>query len=881
MAKQEGQFSSQAIRETLKFCVISIFFALMISVGCTSRDEPAPTPTDDYWDLLDDIYDNGGIIGGGIRAINPTPVSTPYPDMYAWAYTIATRAVPMARPTQDQGYPGNYPIAYICEARNLNKEWPDYDAGDPNLGIDFSELDDCFTDTAGYTVTLGSGVAVSIPVILNIPPLWVSQAGSGDSGDPYNKSYLPDWLATPSAATFKSSGSNNHYVGYEYDELQTYLVKFIEKAGAHFDADASMYNRLAAVRIRVGVDGESSPIYGVSPDTTTSMLQQHEASYSTCAQYIAFINALKGAARSAFPGKPVVVMSTLKPGYSCSPSQAEGGSTLRKNIVETAVASGKPIGLSNHNLKSSSTDFDSYAGMTYEDWRTLVSLKTADENNLPALAEFGDSKGVSSSWVGSNSDDWREWYWATLMGYGAQADWIAYNSTWSGYMSIWGMWFADCISNPRCAAVVFHDLEQPGWGWDDPNYGYGDLRGDLARNVTLANATRYPQSCRPALATAARATATAIKAGGSLAYTPLPCWGDALPTPKATLISLPTPNETVQPRPTFEPTADLNMLQRLADRQARYIGASGAMTLTLNSEWAYAEDTYEDSTLRVIYLDSNSADFTVAWPTGPSATATRVIDRKGDGIWKLEQWKGDLYTDGNIIITNGAAQTWLHMVGFVLSGSDAEPTATPTPAPTATPSYAPISCPTLAVTVDGELSEWSAVTPVALSADTSSYLKTAPTVTATPAAANINGAFYCAWSGSTLYVAGTITDATVLEPAGSYRNGDSALVAVDGKGDGFSRLRADDHDFYIPAPASGETKSAYVLDYDLYPVAVTAIIKDTANGWQFEMSVPNSVHQGGTLTDKFMGLQYGLYDRDAGTRFMYHLMSNHRRGEFD
>lgn len=174
------------------------------------------------------------------------------------------------------------------------------------------------------------------------------------------------------------------------------------------------------------------------------------------------------------------------------------------------------------------------------------------------------------------------------------------------------------------------------------------------------------------------------------------------------------------------------------------------------------------------------------------------------------------------------------------------------------------------------------MTPVALSYSSAGYVEAAATVTATPAAANASGDFYCGWSGSTLYFAGVISDATLLPPEGAYRNGDAALVSVDGRGDGFTRLRADDHDLYIPAPASGALGSAMVLDYDAYPIAVTAVISATATGWQFEISVPNTIHQGGTFTtDSIIGLQYGLYDRDGGSNATYQIVAYRRRGDMD
>jgi len=988
---------------------------------------------------------------GGSRYISYIIGATSYPDILSWAGAFP-QATPAPRRTYDPLYPGNYPIGMICLTQNLNEVWPSSDPADIAwTTVSGGGYDGCFANTATFTITLGSGQVISQPVILDFPPDFYAPGGSGTSGSPYGTLYLPGWMASDTyVQKFTSTVSGKYYYGLHYDNMSTVIPTLIAAAGARYTATPEIWDRIAAIRLRVGSLGEPYPIFPMDVDAASyaniqKLYTQHQNAFATCDEYKQWINILASSAAAAFPNKPILIMSS---GDVCA---SYGGVAFRATRLNQSVATGTPIGITQNLFTSHRADASAPTAYPYREYKNFSVIAKANALSLPGMAEFAQNpSGSYANDAGSNYDNFREWYWTLMQGFGSDADIINFGIGWRSYFSTWGMWIADCLSNARCGAIFFRDIEDPYYTYNINTSGYADSIGDLGRNLMLQTPTAYPQGCRINLATAAAVRVAAVT---PYVYTPFPCNGTVLPTPAGTRQTTPTPNAI----------GDVDMLQRLADRQARYISASSVMTVAIESSWSYYDDLYEDSTLRIIYLDSHADNFTVYWPDTVASVASEEINRTGSGIWVSHDITTDIYASGNITVSNTSAnqKVWLHMIGVVLSDdsptatptstpvtpsptpsrtptSTSSPTATPvtgtirgtaftdtdrngtldggesgiadsgvyltqgeelidstttdvsgvytfttialglysvtsdtpvgyelttsdgnpatanvtssdvitinfgfalpltptstpqtpsptptmtptstststrtatptststststptsaptstptqspvplgTMTPTSTPAWTPISCPTMAVTVDGTLTEWAAKTPVALSAGNAAYIEVAATVTATPVAANIDSLFYCGWSGSTLYFAGIITDTVVLEPSGSYRNGDSALVALDGKGDGFSRLRADDHDLYIPAPGDGELSSATVLDYDLYPLGVTTVISDTADGWYFEMSVPNAIHQAGSLTTSmFIGVQYGLYDRDGGTRATYQIMSARRRGDLD
>jgi hypothetical protein len=299
---------------------------------------------------------------------------------------------------------------------------------------------------------------------------------------------------------------------------------------------------------------------------------------------------------------------------------------------------------------------------------------------MPSYLEYGNSPGFGAySWAGSGSDNYREWYWANVVGFAGNPDYIAFNRNWSPYVTSLGMRISDCMSNPACGMIYFRDLEYPTWTFDPLGYSYSGIRGDAGHNLTLANATAYPQGCNTNLKNAA---ATVVAGLSEMTiYQPIPCNWTPLPTPAATI------------QPTYTPNAagDFNMLQRLANRQARQIGANQTMTITMDSDWIAVGRTYTETGYSLIYMDDSATDFSVVYPVAAGTTVTETVHRGDTKLWQDHQWTDDAYitAGGAIKIVNGASPLWVH--ALMVNGIDAGLSNTPTPSPTATRTPSPTS----------------------------------------------------------------------------------------------------------------------------------------------------------------------------------------------
>lgn len=188
----------------------------------------------------------------------------------------------------------------------------------------------------------------------------------------------------------------------------------------------------------------------------------------------------------------------------------------------------------------------------------------------------------------------------------------------------------------------------------------------------------------------------------------------------------------------------------------------------------------------------------------------------------------------------------------------ATPTATTTATPTATPTaaFTPQACPSVAVTVDGALTEWGAVTPVAVSGTPGAY-SYSNDMDGTPSA--VSGAFYCAHDTEYLYLAGVVTDGTVLTAPYGLEAGDAVTVAIDGYADGMQAPGYDDHSLTV-----GTTGRVY--DYMIYSADVTASAAIASPGWRFELRVPAALVQDkdNLLTiGQQIGLTYTIINRDT------------------
>jgi hypothetical protein len=190
------------------------------------------------------------------------------------------------------------------------------------------------------------------------------------------------------------------------------------------------------------------------------------------------------------------------------------------------------------------------------------------------------------------------------------------------------------------------------------------------------------------------------------------------------------------------------------------------------------------------------------------------------------------------------------------------PTVTRTPGPTratATATLTPtawsgITCPTAVVTVDANRADWTAIpaTPMPLSAANASYIWPA----VTPSVADLSGIFWCAHSSDTLYLSGVITDSVLYQDSAPIDD-DAAQIAVDGWGDGFLRYRADDHELTI-------TQDGRLRDLATLPITATVATTLTVGGWQFEIGIPKAIIELPTLTQRIIGLVFGLIDDDDG-----------------
>jgi hypothetical protein len=251
------------------------------------------------------------------------------------------------------------------------------------------------------------------------------------------------------------------------------------------------------------------------------------------------------------------------------------------------------------------------------------------------------------------------------------------------------------------------------------------------------------------------------------------------------------------------------------------------------------------------------------------------------------------------------------------SARDLVPSRTPTPRPSFTPAptrtptptanWAVQHCPELAVTVDGALTEWAAVTPVALNVAQAAAVFVAPSVRATwtlvptalprtgtgtptltpaptltprptatpaPAVADLAALFYCAHDGAgTLYLAGNITDTALVNAVGSLTNGDAASITLDLLADGLRQPRQDDHDLTL-------AWDGRLRDYDAYPFAATAAT-DTGltNAWRFELAIPPTSYGDLPFFDGAynFGATWGYYDNRGGATWAYRLLSAKRR----
>ena len=101
-----------------------------------------------------------------------------------------------------------------------------------------------------------------------------------------------------------------------------------------------------------------------------------------------------------------------------------------------------------------------------------------------------------------------------------------------------------------------------------------------------------------------------------------------------------------------------------------------------------------------------------------------------------------------------------------------------------------------------------------------------------------------------------ITDSVLYQDSAPIDD-DAAQIAVDGWGDGFLRYRADDHELTI-------TQDGRLRDLATLPITATVATTLTVAGWQFEIGIPREIIELPTLTQRLIGLVFGLIDDDDG-----------------
>ena len=128
--------------------------------------------------------------------------------------------------------------------------------------------------------------------------------------------------------------------------------------------------------------------------------------------------------------------------------------------------------------------------------------------------------------------------------------------------------------------------------------------------------------------------------------------------------------------------------------------------------------------------------------------------------------------------------------------------------------------------------------------------------------------FKCAWDVAALYVSGIITDSVVTSSTGGVYAQDSAVIGIDGRGDGQNRPLQDEHQIAI-------TAANKVMDMMVYPVVHTSAVVVSGAGWTFEIRIPRAVIAWPMGEGGIIGLTWELYDKDTGDRYWSgHLVSD-------
>jgi hypothetical protein len=134
-----------------------------------------------------------------------------------------------------------------------------------------------------------------------------------------------------------------------------------------------------------------------------------------------------------------------------------------------------------------------------------------------------------------------------------------------------------------------------------------------------------------------------------------------------------------------------------------------------------------------------------------------------------------------------------------------------------------------------------------------------PTPTPTPGVNELT--LWCTHSASALYLAGIITDTRIYSATGNFS--DTLVLALDGWGDGFTRLGYDDRELFIGP-------NGRIRDFGSYPVTATVGVSLTASGWQFEVGLDRHLLGDAKLSPGAqVGAAFELRDVDQAGRTVW------------
>ena len=596
-------------------------------------------------------------------------------------------------PTDFPGYGDNVPRGQECLVY-LKDQMPTAST------FDWSGVDTCIANAAARTVKTGAGEVISQPVMLVLPAEFLQMLTAapnptpapGTSSNPFGDMYAlaPSWMTGDStyAVKFQNPGTGAYYWAVKYHNLKTIYKNLFDAAAARYNSNP----QVGLIRVNLGMEYESQPTKsGEGGGQSINVVKTYHTVGSTCDQYRDFIKSVAESADNAFT-KPVAVIVSTSPCYYLTSGgvwQWYNPASLRRDLF-SAWQGIRQIGSSLALLAPDRADADEPGGNTNKNYAAYTTGNTvANFNDGPVSYEFG----LSTSGV-TTEDKYQYWYWSLIAAMAASADYAEYNYTWDEYekKNGPGLELVQKVFTSRDFGVVI--LRGPEFPIKDlfsgSAFGEGGYGDNANRWIAIATPTVHPQACSVAVATAAATRNTT---------TPQP-------TVKACGTVLPTPKATLQVTPTYEAIYGVtppvtNMLQRVADRQARVLLAGQTMAVRVqDTAWPKYQGSYSNAKILQQYLDVGSGCETWTWPTSASATASAQVCNGNSGLWKRREITATtLYIDNVVstdkgpalvkIVNDGADSHFVQMIQVNPVNPYNTPTATPTASPTATPTATP------------------------------------------------------------------------------------------------------------------------------------------------------------------------------------------------